>query len=136
MERREESNLAVLETMRQKQIPLDVNAKDKHGYSVANLAAAAGDDSVLDFFLTHHVDDIDFRIVNDRRETFTHKMCSNWNNLWYKKLFDKFLTLTSTLNEQMGLKDVEGFTPLDYLLPIIDDALSHFLAKHLDTENF
>lgn len=129
-----------LEKLHRKNIPIDVNACDNSGNSVLSLAAAAGCDVELEFLLENYWSQIDFSIVNDKLQTFTHQMCYDNNILRYERLFVNFPSLTSVMNRQMSSRDIDESTPLDYMIQsphlMIDSETRRFLIRYLDLQNF
>lgn len=131
--------LPILKKMTKKMIPLQVNARNNSGDSMLLIATKSSEDNVLDF-ISRHRDEIDFNLVNNKQQSFIHRLCQSEYIVRRSRLFEDSSEMMKLFNEQIFLKDITGSMPLDSIIPFpylgIEESLQEFLIKFLSRENF
>ncbi|CRL03746.1 CLUMA_CG016960, isoform A [Clunio marinus] len=133
--------MSTLQKMKARKIPIKVNMKNNDEESLFSLAVLHGLDEVVKFFLENYYDEIDFKIINKRKQNLTHKMCRSHIVVRFDELLLKYPILQEVMNEQMvsHIRDIDGLTPLDFMIPshtgIFKSCIAKFLIKFVDMKN-
>ncbi|CRL03747.1 CLUMA_CG016964, isoform A [Clunio marinus] len=139
LQRRPHFAMSTLQKMKARKILIRLNMKNNDGDSLFSLAAREGLDEVLKFFLENYYDEIDFRIVNKRKQNLTHQMCYSRNVVRFHELLLEYPILQEVMNEQMGQRDDNGSTPLDFMIPspllIVESCVADFLIQFVSMQN-
>lgn len=106
----------ILNQVISKKIKFNINQQNNEGDTPLHSAVEKSMFEISVTILENFHDEIDFNIINNKKQTITHHLVTSYHFKKYVELFGKFPKLSEAFKQQIDIEDHEGTIPLQFLI--------------------